>query len=109
MCSCDPGYTGELCDSVVTSDCSSSHCINGSCSLDENSEPVCSCDPGYSGERCHIDIDDCSGVDCSSNYHCVDRVNSYDCICDLGTSCEVSTKGCSIKPNGGCGVRGDFS
>ena len=72
-------------------DCSSRIiCINGSCSIDENNEPVCSCDPGYTGERCHVDIDDCIGVDCGDNHRCVDKVNSYDCVCDFvhtGSSC----------------------
>lgn len=97
-CECDPGYTGELCNSalVVTSECSSILCINGSCNLNENNKPVCRCNPGYTGERCHTNIDDCSGVDCGRNYHCVDKVNSYDCVCDFestGSSCEHTNEG----------------
>lgn len=98
-CECDSGYTGELCDSAVAPDCSSMQCVNGSCSpLNESSESVCSCDPGYTGENCHIDIDDCSGIDCGDNYRCVDGVNSYDCVCDFGyagNSCELSNEGWS--------------
>ena len=88
-CKCDSGYTGELYNSVMVSDCSSFHCTNGSCSLSENSEPVCNCDPGYTRERYRIDID---GVDCGNNYHCVDRMNSYYCIC-IERFCELPTEG----------------
>lgn len=97
-CECDFGYTGEQCDSVMVllDGCSNFQCVNGSCSLSENSELVCNCDPGYTGEQCYINIDDCFGVDCGNNYHCVDGVNSYECVCDFENtegSCELSTEG----------------
>ena len=39
---------------------------------------------GYTGDRCEVDINECEGVNCSSNGRCEDGVNSFACICEPG-------------------------
>ena len=53
-CSCDPGFTGELCQTNINEcvgvDCSG----NGEC-LDGVNSFTCECNPGYTGQYCEIE------------------------------------------------------
>jgi hypothetical protein len=43
----------------------------------------------------YIDIDDCAKKPCLNGARCVDKVNSYQCICKTGfegLNCETSKK-----------------
>ena len=56
----------------------------------------CTCEPGFTGEFCH-EINDCYGVDCGENRHCIDEVNTFTCICDdgyTGKHCEEEIDEC---------------
>lgn len=39
---------------------------------------------GYTGEYCQINIDECQGHYCRNHAVCVDGVNSYTCLCQVG-------------------------
>ena len=52
---------------------------------------MCSCPAGYSGKNCGIDIDDCAGVECPGNSTCIDEVDSFTCVCNLGFEGENCT------------------
>ena len=52
-CSCDPGFTGELCQTNID-DCVGGRCSgNGEC-LDGVNTFTCECSPGYTGSHCDI-------------------------------------------------------
>ena len=52
-CSCDPGFTGELCQ-TNTDECVGVNCSgNGEC-LDGVNSFICKCSLGYTGEVCDI-------------------------------------------------------
>ena len=52
-CSCDPGFTGELCQTNVD-ECVGVNCSgNGECSDGVNSF-TCECSPGYTGQLCDV-------------------------------------------------------
>ena len=44
----------------------------------------CECTAGYTGPTCEEDIDECLTAICPTNSRCVDAINSYTCVCDLG-------------------------
>ena len=53
-CSCDPGFTGELCKTIID-DCVGIGCSgNGEC-LDGVHSFTCECSPGYTGPLCDIE------------------------------------------------------
>ena len=95
-CPCDPGYTGELCETNIN-DCAGVNCSeHGHC--EDGVDPFsCQCDVGYTGEFCVTDINDCAGVNCSGHGQCVDGNNSFTCSCDIGYTgelCETDIDDC---------------
>ena len=44
----------------------------------------CYCVPGYTGHFCQIDINECLAMPCTNNATCIDRVNSFECVCPDG-------------------------
>ena len=101
-CNCDPGFTGELCQTKIN-DCVGVDCSgNGQC-VDGVNAFTCNCVPGYIGELCQTNIDDCVGVDCSRNGQCVDGVNSFTCECSTGFSGPQCSEGtCTHHTNFAC-------
>ena len=50
-----------------------------------------SCPEGYTGRYCEVDIDECRSFPCENGGKCVDKVNTYKCICSkdyIGENCE---------------------
>ena len=90
ICTCDPGFTGDRCQTDIN-DCVGVNCSgNGRC-VDGTQSFSCSCDPGFTGGLCQTDVnvDRCVGVTCSGNGQCVDGTDSFTCACDLGFTGEL--------------------
>lgn len=101
-CICDVGFTGERCESVISS-CQSFPCLNGgSCQSDNSSTHyTCYCVNGYSGENCEENNDDCVGVTCPDHEVCHDLVNNHECRCPAGftgSDCSTNINECLSLP-----------
>ena len=53
-CTCPPNWTGQRCEEVISSDCST-FCHNGECTFNGTSF-ICNCYPGYTGPDCSVSI-----------------------------------------------------
>ena len=71
------------------------------------------CNSWCAGENCQFDLpvpshDNCVGVVCGENRHCVDGVNTFTCICDggfTGRNCNININDCegvNCSGNGRC-------
>lgn len=61
----------------------------------------CLCGHGYTGVLCELDIDFCSGHQCSEHAVCLDQQHNYTCHCMLGYEgrfCELETDECKSAP-----------
>eukprot|EP00494_Astrolonche_serrata_P021979 UN22228 len=97
-CSCQPGWSGDICDENID-DCEPTNwCVNGVC-VDGLDDYSCDCNDGWTGEFCQTAIANCSdgiqnqdetGVDCGG-------------VCP--TACETCTDGIQNQNEGGvdCG------
>ena len=53
-CICSPGFTGEVCDVAIITECAVNPCENGgNCSM-VATIPVCECPEGFKGQICEI-------------------------------------------------------
>lgn len=82
-CLCPSDASGEHCQYLRYP---FGYCVNGGSlieALDRNKRPikVCACPSGFRGEHCEENINDCSGITCSSRGICQDAINNYTCIC----------------------------
>jgi hypothetical protein len=112
VCTCDSGYTGELCADDID-DCAADPCAATGTCADDAAVPnsfVCTCDSGYTGELCADDIDDCAADPCVATGTCADDgavPNSFVCTCDSGYTgelCGTMIDYCEDEPcrNGTC-------
>ena len=65
---------------------------------------VCLCKPG---SRCDFNIDDCLANHCTVNATCVDEIDGYRCVCDLGyegDTCSVNINDCVEQTCSGYGT-----
>uniref|UniRef100_A0A803SUA7 EGF-like domain-containing protein n=1 Tax=Anolis carolinensis TaxID=28377 RepID=A0A803SUA7_ANOCA len=125
LCVCPPFYIGKICQ-YRYNPCSDPYnpCINNStCLAQVDGKPLCICpkgkccylskllhitDPylyiylsGFGGTYCEIDNNECASSPCKNQGRCVDRVNSYRCLCRegfSGTLCEVEINECASNP-----------
>ena len=51
-CSCSEGYTGEICDEPIVSECAENLCENGGTCTRTATTSVCTCPDGYTGLLC---------------------------------------------------------
>ncbi|XP_055955536.1 sushi, von Willebrand factor type A, EGF and pentraxin domain-containing protein 1 [Patella vulgata] len=56
-CKCVDGYSGEVCDEVLSPVCTSTTCFHGGTCLDYNGTVTCHCVPDYIGQWCEIKIE----------------------------------------------------
>ena len=117
-CICDSGFTGELCE-INIDDCVGMDCNgNGRCE-DGVDSFTCVCDPDFTGQQCEIDnsvagigsdvdeaMDICTNVNCQNNGLCMNRTDTFLCICDSGFTgqlCETNIDDCAIMDCSGNG------
>ncbi|WAR05343.1 FBP1-like protein [Mya arenaria] len=83
-CSCQAGYSGVSCQSLLWY-CTDSTCANGgTCSVVSGQGVFCQCLDGFSGLDCAVNVDECEGSLCPDNSVCVDGVNEATCVCHAG-------------------------
>ncbi|KAI6653592.1 Neurogenic locus notch-like protein 1 [Oopsacas minuta] len=110
VCVCDPGFTGNMCETNID-DCEPEPCMNNGTCLDQINDynctcvnewmgkncsdcgltcnngqqnldcSICICNPGYTGSMCEIDINECMPEPCMNNGTCLDQINDYNCTC----------------------------
>ena len=94
-CRCKQGYAGQQCEMTISiKSCVPNPCLNdGQCNLSDSGEVYCQCRNGWIGRYCHVNSKStCDLKPCLNNGTCVDKNNSYTCICDreeLGPNCEI--------------------
>ena len=54
-CTCDLGYTGDVCDEVIVP-CDASFCLNGGTCIQETAGNTCFCPNGWSGSNCQTAV-----------------------------------------------------
>lgn len=109
-CSCDLGWTGDLCD-TDHDECEDTPCLNGA-ACQQTPEPgdyTCTCLPEYIGKNCEeLRIKTCAQSPCVHGF-CIDEANvgssdQYRCDCKpgyTGHNCELEEDYC-LKLGGYC-------
>lgn len=114
-CQCVPGFSGNLCQTLIDN-CVSLPCQNaGTCSNIVNGF-TCACVFGSTGATCQTLVDNCASTPCQNGGTCADGVGSYNCTCAPGFSgvmCQIrnATSVCASTPcqNGGTCVASGLS
>ena len=100
ICTCDPGYAGQFCESCDESaglyddgngGCTNDPCSTIACALDQVCEidvvgqPTCRCAPGLHEEDGQCVEDTTCGPDsCNGHGVCDDAMNVISCTCEMG-------------------------
>ncbi|XP_041376709.1 sushi, von Willebrand factor type A, EGF and pentraxin domain-containing protein 1-like [Gigantopelta aegis] len=100
-CTCQSGFTGPFCESIIDF-CKSMPCLNnGSCSNVPGSGYHCNCPQPNMGDNCEQLGDACWQNPCQNGGSCVADSNQFHCICRegyVGNFCENNTKYCQTNP-----------
>ncbi|TRY94199.1 hypothetical protein DNTS_027589, partial [Danionella cerebrum] len=101
-CSCQPGFEGERCQSLIDH-CASEPCKNGASCSNNLEGPHCHCAPGYEGVLCELKIDPCYSGPCQNNASCTPRVSDLGFICTCptgftGPTCAQLMDFCALNP-----------
>ncbi|XP_030906503.2 sushi, nidogen and EGF-like domain-containing protein 1 isoform X2 [Melopsittacus undulatus] len=105
LCLCEPGYTGQHCESD-TDECLSEPCKNGGNCQDLPASFTCYCPEGFVGSQCETEVDACESGPCQNGGECESYRGSYLCVCPegfFGYHCETASDPCFSSP---CGSRG---
>lgn len=98
-CTCQMGYTGNLCDYGID-DCIGDPCLNGGTCIDNIGYYNCTCIFGYTGTLCETDIQECASFPCMNGGTCKEPdVGFYKCICPwgfVGRRCQIEEDACAI-------------
>ncbi|KAI8778862.1 protein crumbs, partial [Biomphalaria glabrata] len=101
ICSCLPGYTGQLCDGNIDECTILRPCLNNATCLDAVNDYSCVCSIGWTGKNCSVDIDDCLPNLCLNGGTCIDRLGGFTCRCPVGftnVTCDLEINECSFQP-----------
>jgi uncharacterized repeat protein (TIGR01451 family) len=104
-CSCQPGYEGSNCETLIDN-CAGSPCQNGGTCANQLGGFTCDCPIGFGGTTCDTNIDECADAPCQNGGVCEDGVGGFTCHCTPGyegTQCETVVEHCDPNPcnNGG--------
>jgi hypothetical protein len=104
-CHCQPGYTGDRCQTPIDN-CASNPCQNGGTCSNHTGGYTCACPAGYTGANCETLVDNCASEPCQNGGVCENGVNQYTCHCEpgyTGANCETLVNNCEANPcqNGG--------
>ncbi|KAM9008407.1 sushi, nidogen and EGF-like domain-containing protein 1 isoform 2-T2 [Ara ararauna] len=105
LCLCEPGYTGQHCESDID-ECQSEPCKNGGTCQDLPASFSCYCPEGFVGTQCETEVDACESGPCQNGGECESYRGSYLCVCPegfFGYHCETASDPCFSSP---CGSRG---
>lgn len=97
-CTCNTGYSGTWCSTVMDY-CNGVTCGNGgTCVSTPGVGYTCECTPGNSGSLCQDKFDGCLSSPCADNGICTPSNGSYACSCQgglNGTTCEYDSDVCA--------------
>lgn len=104
ICTCTPGFTGNLCDQIIDQ-CLSQPCMNGGLCFNGDTSYSCLCPGAFTGESCQI-FEPCMSEPCKNGGSCYTGESSYTCVCGAdftGTQCQEMVNPCLSNPcvNGG--------
>lgn len=92
MCKCPEKFTGETCETEIST-CSNDYCNNYGTCIETDRKPVCECPPGFAGDFCEIRQNFCSNNPCESG-QCMNTVDGFMCKCGPG----IIGRRCHLRP-----------
>ena len=90
-CTCNCGWTGTNCDSIINQ-CSNSPCLNGGICQTNGCTFSCTCPTLYSGTVCQFQTNNCASNPCLNGGLCQNTVFGFSCIClnsYTGSTCQT--------------------
>ncbi|RXN20906.1 delta and Notch-like epidermal growth factor-related receptor [Labeo rohita] len=101
-CTCQPGFEGDRCQSLVDH-CVSGPCRNGATCSSSLEGPHCYCTEGYQGAMCEQKIDPCASGPCHNNASCSPQGAGlgFSCTCPAGftgPTCAQLVDFCALNP-----------